>query len=132
MLSFSRTQWPTGPRRPLRMVAMRFMACTGMAAVGLTALCGAAVSVGANLAVPAAPFSAPYVPASESDVLQDVPSTADPAVLKMQTLRTAFDATFVELVAEQVHAIRTGEVEAAIAVEVDQPGPIRRRQHGSL
>lgn len=71
---------------------MRLMACASVAALAVTARCEAAVPVDANLAVPAAPFDAPHLPASESDVLQDVPSTADPAVLKMQTLRTAFDA----------------------------------------
>jgi Tfp pilus assembly protein PilF len=85
------------------MAATRFMACTGMAAVGLTALCGAAGSVDANLAVPVAPFTAPYLPSSESDILQDVPSTADPAVQRMRTLRAAFDAAPHDLtVAEQL------------------------------
>ena len=57
--------------------------------------------VDANLAVPAAPFSAPYLPSSESDILQDVPSTADPAVLRMQTLRAAFDAAPHDLTAAE-------------------------------
>jgi tetratricopeptide (TPR) repeat protein len=83
------------------MAAVRFMACTGMAAVGLTALCGAAGSVDANLGVPAAPFTAPYLPSSESDILQDVPSTADPAVLRMRTLRAAFDAAPHDLTAAE-------------------------------
>lgn len=78
---------------------MRFMAHTGMAAVGLTALCGAGVD--ANLAVPAAPFTAPYLPSSERDILQDVPSTADPAVLRMQTLRAAFDTAPHDLTAAE-------------------------------
>jgi tetratricopeptide (TPR) repeat protein len=80
---------------------MRFMACAGMAALGLTAFCESAAPADANLAVPAAPFSAPYLPASDSDILQDVPSTADPAVLKMQTLRAAFDAAPHDLTAAE-------------------------------
>ena len=83
------------------MAAVRRMACTGMAAVGLTGLCGAAGSVDANLAVPAAPFTAPYLPSSESDILQDVPSTADPAVRRMRTLRAAFDAAPHDLTAAE-------------------------------
>ena len=46
----------------------------------------------ANLTGPAAAFRAPYVPLADGEVLQDVPSTADPAVVEMQTLRRAFDA----------------------------------------
>jgi Tfp pilus assembly protein PilF len=80
---------------------MRLMGCAGTAALSLTALCDAAALGDANLAVPAAPFSAPYLPASESEILQDVPSTADPAVLKMQTLRIAFDAAPHDLTAAQ-------------------------------
>jgi tetratricopeptide (TPR) repeat protein len=45
---------------------------------------------------PAAPppvaFKAPYVPVSDGEILQDVPSTADPAVVAMQTLRSALNA----------------------------------------
>ena len=80
---------------------MRFMACAGLAALGLTALCESAAPADANPAVPAAPFSAPYLPVSDGDILQDVPSTADPAVLKMQTLRTAFDAAPHDLTAAE-------------------------------
>jgi Tfp pilus assembly protein PilF len=45
-----------------------------------------------NLALPAVPFRAPYVPAADADALQEVPSTADPAVAQMHKLRLAFDA----------------------------------------
>jgi tetratricopeptide (TPR) repeat protein len=83
------------------MAAMRVMACTGMAAAVLTAPCGAAGAEEANLAVPAAPFTAPYLPSSESDTLQDVPSTADPLVLRMQTLRAAFAAAPHDLTAAE-------------------------------
>jgi tetratricopeptide (TPR) repeat protein len=85
------------------MVAMRFMASGGIAAMGMIAPYAAAAPADANLATaaPAAPFIAPYVPASESDILQDVPSTADPAVLKMRTLRKAFDAAAHDLPAAE-------------------------------
>lgn len=63
-----------------------------IAAVGIIVLGGAAAAPDTTLNVPAAPFKAPYLPASESEILQDVPSIADPAVLKMQTLRSALDA----------------------------------------
>jgi tetratricopeptide (TPR) repeat protein len=41
---------------------------------------------------PAAPYRAPYVPASDGERLQEVPSTRDPAVAQMRELRAAFDA----------------------------------------
>jgi Tfp pilus assembly protein PilF len=66
------------------MRALQLVACAVLAGAGLAARCDA---VGL-----APPFAAPYVPASESDILQDVPSTADPAVLRMHMLRAAFDA----------------------------------------
>ena len=43
-------------------------------------------------AEPPAPFKAPYTPRSDADVLQEVPSTADPAVVEMRKLRAALDA----------------------------------------
>lgn len=47
---------------------------------------------GAGVAsAPPAPFRAPYIPATDQQILQDVPSIADPAVLAMQSLRTALD-----------------------------------------
>lgn len=47
-------------------------------------------------AAPAAlppPFRAPYIPAADDEVLQQVPSESDPGVRAMQTLRSALDAT---------------------------------------
>lgn len=52
----------------------------------------AAATADANLETPAAPFKAPYLPSSESEVLQNVPSVTDPAVSEMKTLRDRFDA----------------------------------------
>jgi Tfp pilus assembly protein PilF len=42
--------------------------------------------------VPAAPFRAPYIPAGDGENLQDVPSTADPAVATMRQLRAQWTA----------------------------------------
>ncbi len=38
------------------------------------------------------PYKAPYLPAADGDVLQEVPSTADPAVVEMRALRLRLDA----------------------------------------
>lgn len=64
---------------------------------GVFCLAGPAVSApismaDASLSPPAAPFRAPYVPPTDGEVLQDVPSTGDPAVVQMQKLRHALDA----------------------------------------
>ena len=70
--------------------------CTLSATAALLPLTsrGAAAPVApdANLATPAAPFRAPYLPDSDTEVLQEVPSTADPAVVEMRRLRLALDA----------------------------------------
>jgi Tfp pilus assembly protein PilF len=67
----------------------------GMAIPGLNTSAGAAsaaASTDASLVTPAAPFKAPYFPASDDVDLQDVPSTADPSVVDMKTLRAKLDA----------------------------------------
>ncbi len=51
-----------------------------------------APTVEANPAVPPAPYRAPYLPADDSAVLQDVPAASDPVVMEMKSLRMAFDA----------------------------------------
>jgi Tfp pilus assembly protein PilF len=38
------------------------------------------------------PYTAPYIPASDADILQEVPGAADPAVIAMRQLRTQLDA----------------------------------------
>ena len=74
----------------------------GIAAVWLVLiLCDAAGAADTNLSVPDAPFRMPYLPSNDSEVLQEVPSTADPAVLEMRTLRTALDAAPRNLTAAQ-------------------------------
>lgn len=55
-------------------------------------IAAAAVAVEADLSAPAAPFRAPYVPSAEGEVLQEVPSSADPAVVEMIRLRAALAA----------------------------------------
>ena len=60
-----------------------FAACRGTAY--------AAVPADANTAAPAAPFRAPYLPSSDAEELQDVPSTRDPAVSEMNMLRATLD-----------------------------------------
>ena len=52
----------------------------------------AAGSADATLAAPAAPFRAPYLPASDGENLQEVPATDDPAVVAMRRLRAELDA----------------------------------------
>jgi Tfp pilus assembly protein PilF len=56
-----------------------------------TSAAHAAAAVDAN-GVPSAAFKAPYLPSSDADVLQEVPSASDPAVTEMKTLRTRLDA----------------------------------------
>jgi Tfp pilus assembly protein PilF len=73
------------------------VAAVGLAVVGIIAWHGAAhaaetaASADAALAMPP-PFKAPYLPASDAEELQDVPSTRDPAVLEMKALRGKLDA----------------------------------------
>jgi Tfp pilus assembly protein PilF len=47
----------------------------------------------ANTAGPAVPFRAPYVPVSDAEDLQDVPSSGDPAVSDMISLRAKLNKT---------------------------------------
>jgi tetratricopeptide (TPR) repeat protein len=51
-----------------------------------------AATATADLPSPSAPFRSPYIPATNADVLQEVPAAADPAVVQMKRLRAAFDA----------------------------------------
>ncbi len=51
----------------------------------------AAAGVDANVVAPA-PFKTPYLPSSDTQVLQDVPSSSDPAVAEMKALRVQIDA----------------------------------------
>ena len=135
MLTRSHTQWPRGSRQPLWR-ATPFVAWAGTAALALTVLCGVVGAGEENPAVPATPFAAPYIPLNESDILQDVPSTTDPAVLRMQTRRAAFDAAPRDLhVAEQLadayidysrqvgDAHYAGYAEAVIAPWVEAAAP---------
>jgi tetratricopeptide (TPR) repeat protein len=52
---------------------------------------GLALSADANLSVQPAPFKAAYVPQSDAEQLQDVPSSADPKVAEFRSLRAMLD-----------------------------------------
>src|SRR5580704_3206294 len=71
-----------------------FAACRGTVYATVTADANTADAnaADANTAAPAAPFRAPYLPSSDTKVLQDVPSTRDPAVAEMKVLRATLDA----------------------------------------
>jgi Tfp pilus assembly protein PilF len=77
------------PRGRLRLSMYGLVVLAGFA-VARAANCAAA-SIDANTAAPAAPFRAPYVPSSDAEVLQEVPSIRDPAVSEMKSLRAALD-----------------------------------------
>src|ERR1700691_5163888 len=85
------------PRAPARWaLALRLGSYALGAALANFAACRgtayATVTADANTAAPAAPFRAPYLPSSDTEVLQDVPSTRDPAVSEMKALRATLDA----------------------------------------
>jgi Tfp pilus assembly protein PilF len=88
-------------RRATRSVYERMPRSALIAVFCLSALCAVAGAAEGDTGVPAEPFRAPYLPVNDSDVLQDVPSAADPAVRRMQTLRAAFDAMPHELAAAE-------------------------------
>lgn len=85
----------TAPRSPAGVGSTVGSVC---ALVGTLYLIGGMASAvplssDANLTPPAAPFRAPYIPLSDAEVLQEVPSTADPAVIVMRKLRLDLDAS---------------------------------------
>jgi Tfp pilus assembly protein PilF len=53
---------------------------------------GVTVSAPAGGIAPPPPYKAPYTPAADDAVLQEVPSASDPAVRQMRTLRQELDA----------------------------------------
>ena len=94
--------------------------------------------LGADLAAEPAPvaFKAPYVPTSDDEILQDVPSTADPAVVAMRALRSALDANpkdfgaarelanaYIDYSRQVGDAHYAGYAEAVIAPWLTQPAP---------
>src|ERR1700678_852494 len=84
---------PRGPARwalalrlgsyALGVALANFAACRGTAY--------AAVPADATTAAPPAPFRAPYLPSTDTEELQEVPSTQDPAVSEMKALRATLD-----------------------------------------
>ena len=96
----------------------------------------AAPGAAADLGAPPAPFRAPYIPDSDGEVLQEVPSLVDPAVVQMRDLRGAFDAAprslqaatqlanaYVDYSRQIGDAHFAGYAEAVIAPWVHAPNP---------
>ena len=79
--------------RTLAVALASVIACQGTAYAAPPSNANAAAPADANTAAPAVPFRAPYLPSSDSEDLQDVPSTRDPAVMEMKSLRSMLDAT---------------------------------------
>jgi Tfp pilus assembly protein PilF len=69
----------------------------------LCACCATMLSVhagapaGSSPVAPAAPYRAPYLPSTDSDVLQQVPAASDPKVSEMGTLRLQLNANPTDL-----------------------------------
>lgn len=61
------------------------------------AVATAATPPDASLAPPAPPYRAPYLPSSDSEVLQPVPAASDPTVRAMRMLRSAWDGNATSL-----------------------------------
>jgi Tfp pilus assembly protein PilF len=72
-----------------------FLAATMLHSGALLSVAYAAPAVDASISppAPAAAFKAPYLPSSDAETLQDVPSALDPSVGEMRTLRALVDAT---------------------------------------
>jgi tetratricopeptide (TPR) repeat protein len=85
---------PVAHRRARWATALRM----GSYALGVSVASFAAAPAYANTASltspasPAAPFRAPYLPSGDAEELQDVPSTSDPAISEIKTLRATLDA----------------------------------------
>ena len=117
----------TGPARRRR-------ACCG--AILAFVLCHSACNAASELVPPSPAFRAPYRPAADGDVLQEVPSTKDPAVAAMRKLRSALDAApqslaaakqladaYVDYSRQVGDAHYAGYAEAVIAPWVNSPAP---------
>jgi Tfp pilus assembly protein PilF len=77
-----------------RLVRCQILACAGLACMAHAGGAPAGAAGAAGVAgVAGVAFKAPYIPASDGEVLQEVPSAADPAVADMMTLRRKFDAS---------------------------------------
>jgi tetratricopeptide (TPR) repeat protein len=68
---------------------LRVLLCLGVYAGSGTALAAVTPASGA---APQPPYRAPYIPADDAELLQEVPSTADPSVRQMHLLRGKLDA----------------------------------------
>ena len=82
------------PVYPVMRFTRSFLAAIFLQYGALSSVAHAAPAVDASVAPPTAiAFKAPYVPSSDAEALQDVPSTLDPAVAAMKALRLQVDAT---------------------------------------
>jgi Tfp pilus assembly protein PilF len=87
MFAFRPSLEPVFTKRAIPMHVLRLSLC----ALGV-ALAYAAPSADANIAGPAVPFRSPYLPSSDTEELQEVPSISDPAVGEMKAVRVKLDA----------------------------------------
>ena len=79
--------------------------------IGLAAVCALspAAAVPATLQAPPPPYSPPFTPTSDSQVLQQVPPASDPKVRDMRMLRARLDATPTD--AETAHRLADAYVD---------------------
>jgi tetratricopeptide (TPR) repeat protein len=117
--------------------APRLILCLLGIAVGIPeGVARAAASAEANIAGPDAPFRAPYLPSNDSEILQAVPSTSEPAVAEMKSLRTQLDGAphnlpvairladaYVDFGRQVGDAHYAGYAEAVIAPWLSDPHP---------
>ena len=114
---------------------MHAFAASRLALAALCALCIPAAAVGQGTA-PAAPYRAPYLPKSDTEVLQRVPAASDPAVRQMATLRARLVAdpsnlrvadelahTYIDFGRRVGDAHYAGYAEAVIAPWAGLPSP---------
>ena len=82
-----------------------------LVAIGLAAVCALspAAAVPATLQAPPPPYSPPFTPTSDSQVLQQVPPASDPKVRDMRMLRARLDATPTD--AETAHRLADAYVD---------------------
>ena len=93
-----RAVWRTARTALSRLIRALVLAGSAAGLAGGMA-CGAAMAATAAPVAPPGAFKAPYLPGDDGEVLQEVPSVADPAVAAIRSLRMRYDATPHELTA---------------------------------
>ena len=93
-----RAVWRTARTALSRLIRALVLAGSAAGLAGGMA-CGAAMAAAAAPVAPPGAFKAPYLPGDDDEVLQEVPSVADPAVAAIRSLRMRYDATPHELTA---------------------------------